>query len=229
MTRIKDRPEGGRMLGSVLADYAGHKDVLVLAIPSGGVPVAAAIVQELGCSMDVWVVRTLNLPQHDPWQLDIVMGAVAPGGIRALDLGVLTSAKVQPQELEQVVAFEQKELDRLQRLYRGDRPFPDLRGRTVILAADAIVIGSIMEAAIKAARAKGVVRAVAVAPVGLASTCEQVKPIADEFVCLLQTPDFCSLALWYDDPRYTTDEEVRSLLALHLRGEPAMHVPQEGS
>ena len=226
MTRIKDRPEGGRMLGSVLADCAGHKDVLVLAIPSGRVPVAAAMVQELGCSMDVLVVRTLNLPQHDPWQLDIVMGAVAPGGVRALDLGVLTSTKVQPQELEQVVAFEQKELDRLQRLYRGDRPFPDLRGRTVILAADAIVIGSIMEAAIKAARAKGVVRAVAVAPVGLASTCEQVKPIADEFVCLLQTPDFCSLALWYDDPRYTTDEEVRSLLALHLQGEPAMHVPQ---
>ena len=213
-TRIKDRHEGGRLLARLLAEYAGHKDLMVLAIPSGGVPVAAAIVQELGCSMDVLVVRTLNLPQHDPWQMEIVMGAVAPDGVRALDLGVLTSANVQPQDLEQVVAFEQKELDRLQRLYRGDRPFPDLRERTVILATDAIVIGSTMEAAIKAARAHGAVRAVAVAPVGLATTCEHVQRIADEFVCLLQSPDFCSLALWYDDPRYTTDEEILSLLAL---------------
>ena len=217
-TRIKDRHEGGRLLARLLFDYAGRKDVLVLAIPSGGVPVAAAIVQELGCPMDVLVVRTLNLPQHDPWQMEIVMGAVAPGGVLALDLGILTSAKVQPRDLEQVVEFEQKELDRLQRFYRGNRPFPDLRERTVILATDAIVIESTMEAAIKAARAKGAVRAVAVAPVGLASTCEHVQRLADEFVCLLQSPDCCSLALWYDDPRYTTDEEVRSLLALADQG-----------
>ena len=213
-TRIKDRQEGGRLLARLLFDYAGQKDVLVLAIPSGGVPVAVAIVQELGCSMDVLVVRTLNLPQHDPWQPEIIMGALAPGRVRVVDVGVLTSATVQPQDLEQVVAFEQKELDRLQLLYRGDRPFPDLRERTVILATDAIVIGSTMEAAIKAVRAKGAVRAVAVAPVGLASTCEHVQRLADEFVCLLQTPEFCSLALWYDDPRYTTDEEILSLLAL---------------
>ena len=217
-TRIKDRQEGGRLLARLLFDYVGQKDVLVLAIPSGGVPVAVAIVQELGCSMDVLVVRTLNLPQHDPWQPEIIMGAVAPGRVRVVDVGVLTSAKVQPRDLEQMVAFEQKELDRLQRLYRGDRPFPDLRERTVILATDAKVIGSTMEAAIKAVRAKGAVRAVAVAPVGLASTCEHVQLFADEFVCLLQTPEFCSLALWYDDPRYTTDEEILSLLALADQG-----------
>ena len=186
-TRLKDRHEGGRLLGRLLADYAGRKDVLVLAIPPGGVPVAAAIVQELGCSMDVLVVRTLNVPQHNPWESEIVMGAVAPGGVRVLDLGVLTSAKVHPQELEQVVAFEQQELERLQRLYRGDRPFPDLQGRTVILATDAIVIGSIMEAAIKAVRAKGAVRVVAATPVGLASTCEHVQRIADG--CCVSSPE----------------------------------------
>jgi putative phosphoribosyl transferase len=222
--RFKDRHEGGRFLAGLLAKYAGRKDVLILAIPSGGVPVAAGLARELACEMDVLVVRTLNLPQHDPWQPETVMGAVAPGGVRALDLGVLTSAKVQPQDLEQVVGFEQQELDRLKRLYRGDRPFPDLRGRTVILATDAIVIGSIMEAAIKAVRDKGAVRAVAVAPVGSASTCEHVQRFADEFVCVLQSPDFCSLALWYDDPRCTTNEEVRSLLAPHLQDpHPLVH------
>jgi predicted phosphoribosyltransferase len=138
--------------------------------------------------MDVLVVRTLNLPPHDPWQPEIVIGAVAPGGVRVLNLEALASAKVHPQDLEQMVAFEQKTLDRLQRLYRGDRPFPDLRGRTVILAADAIVVGPIMEVAIKAARAKGSVRVVAAAPVGLASTCEHVQRLSDEFVCLLQSP-----------------------------------------
>jgi putative phosphoribosyl transferase len=218
-TRFKDRQEGGRSLAHLLADYAGRKDVLALAIPSGGVPVAAAIAQELECVMDVLMVRTLNVPWHDPWQVETVMGAVASGGVRVLDFGVLTSAKVQPQELEQVVAIEQQELERLQQLYRGDRPFPDLRGRTVVLATDAIVIGSSMEAGIRAARAKGAARVVVATPVGLASTCEHVQAIADEFMCLLQSPDFCSLALWYDDPRYTTDDEVRSLLAPHLQDE----------
>jgi putative phosphoribosyl transferase len=221
MTRLRDRHEGGRLLAHLLADYAGHKDVLVLAIPSGGVPVAAAIGQELGCSVDVLVVRTLNVPQHNPWELEMVLGAVAPGGVRVLDVGALTSAKVQPQELEQVVTFEQQELERLQRLYRGDRPFPDLRGRTVILATDAVVIGFTMQAAIEAARAKGAVRAVAAAPVGLASTCDEVQLIADEFVCPFQSPYFCSLALWYDDPHDTTDDEVRSLLAPHFQDEHA--------
>jgi putative phosphoribosyl transferase len=215
-TRLKDRHEGGRLLVGLLADYAGAKDVLVLAIPSGGVPVAAALARKLFCPMDVLVVRTLNVPQHDPWEPEIVMGAVAPGGVRVLDFGVLTSAKVQPHELEQVTAFEQRELDRLQRLYRGDRPFPELRGRSVILAPDAFVIESTMRAAIEGVQAKGAVRVVAASPVGLASTCVQVQRIASEFVCPLQSPYFCSLALWYDDPRDTTDEEVRSLLAPHL-------------
>jgi putative phosphoribosyl transferase len=209
-------------LAALLADYAGVKNVLVLAIPSGGVPVAAALARELFCPMDVLVVRTLNVPRHDPWEQEIVMGAVAPGGVRVLDFGVLTSAKVQPQELEQVTAFEQRELDRLQRFYRGDRPFPELRGRSVILATDAIVIESTMRAAIEGVRAKGVVWAVVAAPVGLASTCEQVQRIANEFVCPLQSPYYCSLALLYDDPRNTTDEEVRSLLAPHLLGQDAV-------
>jgi len=220
-TRLKDRREGGRLLAGLLADYAGGKDVLVLAIPSGGVPVAAGFARELLCPMDVLVVRTLNIPQHDPWEPEIVMGAIAPGGVRVLNCGVLTSAKVQPQELEQVTAFEQRELDRLQQLYRGDRPFPELRGRSVILATDAIVIESTMRAAIEGVQAKGAVRVVVAAPVGLASICEQVQRIADEFVCPLQSSYFCSLALWYDDPRNTTDKEVRSLLAPHLLDQEA--------
>ena len=215
-TRLKDRAEGRRLLARLLADYAGRKDVLVLAISSGGVLVGGAILQELGCSMDMLVVRTLNVPQHNPWELETVMGAVAPGGVRVLDFGVLTSAKVHPQEIEQVVAFEQQELERLQRLYRGDRPFPDLQRRTVILATDAIVNTPTMEAAIRSVRSKGAVRAVAATPVGLASACEHVQLIGDEFVCLLRSADFCSLASWYDDPRDPTDDEVQSLLAPHF-------------
>jgi putative phosphoribosyl transferase len=220
-TRVKDRHEGGRLLAGLLAGYAGAKDVLVLAIPPGGVPVAAALARELFCPMDVLVVRTLNVPQHDPWEPEIVMGAVAPGGVRVLEFGVLTSSKVQPQDLEEVTAFEQQELDRLQRFYRGDRPFPELRGRSVILATDAIVIESIMRAAIEFVQAKGAGRVAVAAPVGLASTCEQVQRIANEFVCPLQSPYYCSLALWYDDPRNTTDEEVRSLLTPHLLDQDA--------
>jgi len=220
-TRLKDRHEGGLGLARLLGDYAGRKDVLVLAIPSGGTPVAAALARKLDCPMDVLVVRTLNVPQHNSWQPEIVMGAIAPGGVRVLDFGVLTSCKVHPRELEQATAFEQRELDRLQRLYRGDRPFPDLRGRSVILVTDALVIRPIMQAAIEAAQSKGAVRVVAAAPVGLASTCEQVQRSADKFVCLFRSHDFCSLALWYDDPRDTTDEEVRSLLAPHLQDQHA--------
>jgi putative phosphoribosyl transferase len=231
-TRFKDRQEGGRLLAHLLAGYAGRKDLLVLAIPSGGVPVGAAIAQELGCLMDVLVVRTLNVPQHNPWELEIVMGAVTPGGMRVLDFGVLTSAKVQPQEAEQMVAFEQRELERLERLYRGDRQFPDLQGRTVILATDAIVSRSTLQAAIKAVRAKGAVRTIAASPVGLASACDYVQSIGDQFVSLLRCPDYCSLASWYDDPRYTTDDEVGSLLAPYLQdahdalqvgSKPSMH------
>jgi len=214
--RLKDRHEGGRLLAGLLSNYTRVKDMQVLAIPPGGAPVAAALARELGCTMDVLVVLALNVPQHDPWAAEMVMGAAAPGGVRVLDPGVLTSSKVQPQELEQVTAFEQREVDRLERLYRGDRPYPELRGRSVILVSDAIVIESTMRAAIECVRAKGAVWVVAAAPAGLASTCEQVQRIADEFVCPLQSPYFCSVALWYDDPRNTTDEEVQFLLAPHL-------------
>ena len=212
-TRLKNRDEGGRLLACLLSHYARREDVVVLGVPPGGVHVAVAIAEELECAVDLLMVRTLNVPQHDPWQREIIMGAVAPGGLCVLDSGMLTSAKVHPQELEQVVAFEQQELERLQRLYRGDRSFPDLRGRTVVLETDAILVGSSMEAAIRAVRDKGAVRIVVATPVGLASVCGQLQRIADEFVCPLRSPDHCSLALWYDDPRYITDDEVRSLLA----------------
>jgi len=171
-TRLKNRDEGWRLLARLLAHYAGRKDVVVLGIPSGGVRVAVAIAEELECAVDLLMVRTLNAPQHDPWQREVIIGAVAPGGVCVLDSGTLTSAKVHPQELEQVVAIEQQELERLQRLYRGDRSFPDLRGRTVVLATDAILVGSSIEAGIRAARAKGAVRVVVATPVGLASACE---------------------------------------------------------
>jgi len=145
---------------------------VVLGVPPGGVPVAVAIAEELECAVDLLMVRTLIIPQHDPWQREIVMGAVAPGGVCVLDSGMLTLAKIHPQEVEQVVVFEQRELERLQRLYRGDRPFPDLRGRIVVLTTDAILVGSSIEAGIRAARAKGAVRVVVATPVGLASACE---------------------------------------------------------
>ena len=224
LKRFKDRHEGGLLLAGLLADYAGRNDVLVLATSSGGVLVAAALARELGCAMDLLLVRTLNVPMHDPWQPEIILGAVAVGGVRILDVGVLVSSRVHPQDLEQVTAFEQREVERLEQVYRGDRPFPDLRGCTVILATDALVIESPVRAAIEAVRAKGPLQVVVAAPVGLASTCEQVQGIADQFVCLLRSPDFCSLALWYDDPRDTTDDEVRSLLASHLQDQhPAVH------
>jgi putative phosphoribosyl transferase len=217
ITRFKDRYAGGQSLAHLLVDYAGRKDVLVLGIPPGGVPVAAAIAQSLECAMDVLTVRTLNVPQHDPWQLEIPMGAVTLGGVRVVDYEVVTSARVQSQELEQVVAFERQELERLHRLYRGDRPFADLRGRTVIVATDAIITGSVIDAAARAIRANGAARVLAATPVGLTLACEHVQRIGAEFVCLHNSRDYCSPAVWYDDPREPTYQEIRALLAPHLR------------
>lgn len=215
LKRFKDRRKGGHLLAGLLTSYADRKDVVVLAIPPGGTLVGAAIAQELGCPLDVMVVRPLNAPQHNPWESEIVMGAIACGGVRVLDADAITFSKVQPHELELVTDFELRESNRLDRLYRDDLPFPELQDRCVILATDAIVNGWTMRAAIEAARAKGAARVVVAAPAGAAVTCDQVRAVADEFVCLLETPDFCSLALWYDDPRNISDQEVRTLVAPH--------------
>jgi putative phosphoribosyl transferase len=203
-----DRREAGRLLAGKLMKYAGRPDVLVLALPRGGVPVAFEVARALRAPLDVFLVRKLGLPGRE----ELAIGAIAPGGVRVLNEDLVRSLGIPESVIDEVAAREQQELDRRLRLYRDDRPPPSVRGRTVILVDDGLATGSTMRAAVAALRRQHPARIVVAAPVGAADTCEEFQEEADEAVCA-RTPDpFLAVGLWYNDFSQTTDEEVRELL-----------------
>jgi putative phosphoribosyl transferase len=214
-TRFKDRREAGTVLAGLLGDHVNRRDVVVFALPPGGVPVAFEIAKVLRAPLDVLVTRKLNVPQHDAWQDEIVMGAVAPVKTRVLNTDVVKSLQVRHEDVEQVTVLERQELARLETFYRGDRPVPDLSGRTAILVSDAVVTGTSMRAAIQAVRGMGAARVVIAAPVAAAAACGRLEREADQCLCALKTGNFCSLALWYTDPRAIPDSAAKSLLDQH--------------
>jgi predicted phosphoribosyltransferase len=206
---FRDRREAGRLLAARLASYARRPDVIVLALPRGGVPVAYEIARALGAPLDVYLVRKLGLPGRE----ELAMGAVATGGLRVLNDSVVRELRLPAPMIEAVTAREREELARRERLYRGDRPPPDLHGRTVILVDDGLATGSSMLVAIRAIRRQQPARIVVAVPVGAAESCAQLERDADEVVCA-ETPDpFYAVGLWYEDFSQTTDQEVRDLLA----------------
>jgi predicted phosphoribosyltransferase len=203
-----DRREAGRFLAGKLAEYADRPDVLVLALPRGGVPVAYEVAKALHAPLDVFLVRKLGLPGHE----ELAMGAIASGGVLVLNEDLVRNLGIPKHVLESVIAAEQKELERRERIYRGDRPPPDVRGRTVILVDDGLATGSTMRAAVAALRQQGPARIVVAVPIGAPETCSEFEREADDVVCAVTPQPFYAVGLWYGDFSQTTDEEVHDLL-----------------
>jgi predicted phosphoribosyltransferase len=207
--RYRDRRDGGRQLAAALAQYANRRDVIVLALPRGGVPVGFEVATQLGAPLEVFVVRKLGVPGHE----ELAMGALASGGVRVLDEDLIRVAGVSAEEVQRITEAEQAELDRREREYRGDRPFPDVRGKTAILVDDGLATGASMRAAVAALRLDGPARIVVAVPVAAPETCDAFQSIADDVVCPVTPESFQAVGLWYDDFSQTTDDEVHELLA----------------
>jgi putative phosphoribosyl transferase len=207
--RFRDRVEAGQLLGRELAGRLGKRDdVIVLALPRGGVPVGFEVAQALNAPLDVFVVRKLGVPGHE----ELAMGAIASGGVRILNRDVLSYVPLSQKAIDEVAAREQQELERRERSYRGSRPPLDVRDKTVVVVDDGLATGSTMRAAV-AALEKMNPRAIIVAvPVAAPQTCEEFRNEGIDIVCL-RTPDpFQAVGLWYEDFSQTTDEEVHDLL-----------------
>jgi putative phosphoribosyl transferase len=203
-----DRAEAGRMLAGKLAAYSGRHDVIVLGLPRGGVPVAAAVASALKLSLDVFVVIKLGTLQ----QQELAMGAVAEGGVQVLDLSLAKLLAISEQEIKEVAAAGRKELESHVISYRCRRPPLDLKGKTVILVDDGIATGCSILATIAAARRKGAARVVVAVPVAPAAGCSAIQMEADEFVSVEQPEMFLSVSQWYSDFAQVSDDEVQRLL-----------------
>jgi predicted phosphoribosyltransferase len=206
-----DRHEAGEVLASRLRHYAGRNDVVVLALPRGGVPVAFEIAKALDVLLDVFVVRKLGVPTHR----ELAMGAIASGNVRVLNKDVIEWYRISERAIEDAVREESRELERREREYRQGRTLIDLRGRTVILVDDGLATGSTMRAAVLAVRQHDPARVVVAVPVGAPSTCEEFADITDETICALTPEPFSAVGQWYADFTQTTDDEVRALLREH--------------
>lgn len=204
-----NRVEAGQKLAEKLKAYAGREDALVLGIPRGGVPVAFEVAAAIKVPLDVLVLRKLGVP----WQEELAFGAIAQGGVRYLDRQIMDMLNLTTADVEQVTAREQVELDRREKAYRGDRPPLDVRGRTVILVDDGIATGSSMRAAIAALRQMGPARIVLAVPVAPPATCERLRELVDELVCVDMPESFYAIGQFYLDFLPVGDREVTELLA----------------
>jgi predicted phosphoribosyltransferase len=213
-SRFRNRREAGRLLAAKLAKYANHPDMLVLALPRGGVPVAYEVARALGAPLDVFLVRKLGVPGHE----ELAMGAVATGGVRVINRPVVRALGIPEELIDAVAAREQEELTRQERLYRGGRPPPDIRGRSVVLVDDGLATGATMLAAVMALRQQQPARIVVGTPIAAPETCEQFRPEVDEIVCAVTPEPFYAVGLWYEDFSQTSDEEVRELLRAARQG-----------
>jgi len=214
-----DRREAGRFLASKLTEYADRPDVLVLALPRGGVPVAYEVAQALHAPLDVFLVRKLGVPGRE----ELAMGAIATGGVLVLNEEVVRHLGIPRDVLQAVIAAQQEELERRERIYRGDRQPPDVNGRTVILVDDGLATGSTMRAAVAALRRQGPARIVVAVPIGAPETCAEFEREADDVVCAVTPQPFHAVGLWYGDFSQTTDEEVRELLEKAAEGHAPIH------
>jgi predicted phosphoribosyltransferase len=211
LQRFRDRREAGRSLATELTSYANRPDVVVLALPRGGVPVAYEVARALAAPFDVFLVRKLGVPGHE----ELAMGAVATGGVRVLNREIVEALNLPEPVIDRVAAQELEELRRRERLYRGDRPSPELAGHCVILVDDGLATGATMRAAIQGLRQQQPARIVVAVPTASPDTCEPLRVEADEVVCAMTPEPFFAVGHWYDDFSQTTDDEVRELLALH--------------
>lgn len=208
-TLFEDRVDAGRVLASHLQAYAGRDDVVVLALARGGVPVAWEVARALIAELDLLVVQKLMQPNRP----DLALGAIASGGARYVDPKVLAASGLSPQQLEEIVATQSRELARIDALYRGTRKAVRIEGRTVIVVDDGVATGSSMCAALMALREAKPAWIVVAVPVARPGAQEWIGTAADEFVCALSPPDFDSVGSCYRDFAPVGDEKVRTLLA----------------
>ncbi|GIW30058.1 MAG: phosphoribosyltransferase [Meiothermus sp.] len=210
MKPFKDRNQAGALLAErlVALGYDRQPNLLVFGLPRGGVPVAFQVARRLGAPLDVWVVRKLGTPGHE----ELALGAIASGGGRVLNQEIVDSLQVSADTLATVEQQQRAELQRRERLYRGNRPFPDLKGKTVLLVDDGLATGATMKAAIAAARQHHPGRLVVAVPVAPPDTVAEIQALVDEVVCLETPAFFQAVGLWYEHFPQTSDEEVLALL-----------------
>jgi putative phosphoribosyl transferase len=207
-TRFRNRTEAGKLLASKLTQYANHPDVLVLGLPRGGVPIAFEVAKALNAPLDIWLVRKLGVPG----QKELAMGAIAAGGIQVLNEDLLDWLRIPGQTITRVAEQEFQELQRRDRLYRGDHPLPNIRDRIVILIDDGLATGSTMRAVIVALKHQQPQRIIIAVPVAPLDTCDRLRSEVDAMVCLMTPKHFAGIGQWYEDFTQTTDEQVCELL-----------------
>ncbi|HET6572103.1 MAG TPA: phosphoribosyltransferase family protein [Fimbriiglobus sp.] len=218
---FRDRFHAGRALAGMLARYAGRPDVVVLALPRGGVPVGYEVARALGAPLDVFPVRKLGVPGRE----ELAMGAVAAGGVVVVNEEVVRRLDIPASVLDAAAAEELPELDRRAEAYRGGRPAPNLQGKTVVFVDDGLATGSTMRAAVAAVRQLGPAGVVVAVPVGALETCDEFRHLADDVVCAATPEPFFAVGSWYQDFAQTTEAEVRELLA---RSRPTRDEEEEG-
>ena len=205
---FKDRHEAGKRLAERLLDYADRDDVLVLALPRGGVPVAYEVAERLNAPLDVFLVRKLGVPRQE----ELAMGAIASNGVRVLNQSVIRQLRIPNAVIDRVAENEQRELERREREYRDALPPPDVEGKIVIIIDDGLATGATMRAAALALKMQKPQKVVVAAPVAALETCEEFAREVSEIVCAATPEPFYGVGMWYEDFSQTTDEEVRQLL-----------------
>ena len=203
-----NRYEAGRQVAERLQVYTGRDDVVVLALPRGGLPVGYEVARALKAPLDVYVVRKLGVPEHE----ELAMGAIASGGFRVRNDDVIRAYAISPSVFDKVAHEEQRELERREALYRVNRSPLGVTGRIVILTDDGLATGSTMRAAVQAVREQRPARVIVAVPVGAAETCDDLATMADVVVCVRTPEPFAAVGFWYQDFSETTDADVRALL-----------------
>jgi putative phosphoribosyl transferase len=206
---FKDRRDAGKKLAAKLVDYAGRADVVVLALPRGGVPVAFEVAKALRVPLDIFLVRKLGVPGHE----ELAMGAIASGGQRVLNDAVVQPLGIPDSVIDAVAAQEQQELERRERTYRDGRPAPPLAGKTAILVDDGLATGATMAAAIAGLRTQDLAHIIVAVPTASPDTCEAFEELVAKIVCVETPQPFWGVGMWYADFSQVHDDEVRDLLA----------------
>jgi putative phosphoribosyl transferase len=208
ITQFRDRTEAGKLLASKLMDYADRKDVLILALPRGGVPVAFEVAKALHVPLDIIVVRKLGVPGQE----ELAMGAIAPGGVRVLDPGLMERSRISTSAIDAVIAKEEVEMERRERAYRGDRPATDVNGKIVILIDDGLATGSTMRAAVQAVRRGQPAQIVVAVPTAPPSSVHDLQAEVEDVIACMTPRLFFGVGEWYVRFNQVSDEEVRALL-----------------
>ncbi len=206
--RFANRTEAGKLLADALSGYTGRSDILILALPRGGVPVAYEVAKALFAPMDLWLVRKLGVPGQE----ELALGALAGKNIRVLNYDIIDFLNIDETVIDTIVAREQAELERRNRLYRQGKPPPAIEGKTIIIIDDGLATGATMRVAISSLRQAGAARIIAAVPVGAASTCDKIEEEADQLICLHTPEPFYGVGQWYNDFSQTSDDEVLALL-----------------